>query len=409
MKKAQISLKQGRRMVLNAQLLDGPAKLPKGKEGVAQTVEELGYVQIDTISVIERAHHHTLWSRRADYDPQMLYDLQAKDRRIFEYWGHAASYLPMSDYRYYLPRMQAYHDPKGKWEKERLEKYGHWIKPVLKRVLKEGPLSSKDFEPTGKKGGPWWDWKPAKAALELLFWRGELMITERRNFHRVYDLTERVLPKGVDTCVPDDDELGQFLVRRALSAYALAQEKEIREHIRAASKKVISKSLADLVDLGEVMALRIKEDTDADYYALSEAITKSAKFREKQPRVFILSPFDNLIIQRERVKNLFGFDYALECYLPAAKRKFGYFTLPILCGENFVGRLDPKADRKKKTFVVRKLAFEPGLKALDEFLPIFANRLTELARFNQCEKIKLEKVAPKNIKVTLERLLKEVI
>ena len=189
----------------------------------------------------------------------------------------------------------------------------------------------------------------------------------------------------------------------------MAQEKEIREHIRAASKKVISKSLADLVDLGEVMALRIKEDTDADYYALSEAITKSTKFREKQPRVFILSPFDNLIIQRERVKNLFGFDYALECYLPAAKRKFGYFTLPILCGENFVGRLDPKADRKKKTFVVRKLAFEPGLKALDEFLPIFANRLTELARFNQCEKIKLEKVAPKNIKVTLERLLKEVI
>ncbi len=153
MKKTQVSLKQARKMILNAQLLDGGARLPKGKEGVAQTVEKLGYVQIDTISVIERAHHHTLWSRRADYDPQMLYDLQAKDRRIFEYWGHAASYLPMSDYRYYLPRMQAYHDPKGKWEKERLEKYGHWIKPVLKRVLKEGRLVQKILRLPGKKAG----------------------------------------------------------------------------------------------------------------------------------------------------------------------------------------------------------------------------------------------------------------
>ncbi|MHC4757612.1 MAG: DNA glycosylase AlkZ-like family protein [Planctomycetota bacterium] len=130
MNKTTVSLKQARRMVLNAQLLDGPVKLSKGKEGAAQTVEKLGYVQIDTISVIERAHHHTLWSRRADYDPQMLHDLQAKDRRIFEYWGHAASYLPISDYRYYLPRMKAYHDPKGKYEKERLEKSGYWIVKV---------------------------------------------------------------------------------------------------------------------------------------------------------------------------------------------------------------------------------------------------------------------------------------
>lgn len=408
MEKIQVSLQQARKMVLQAQLLDGSVKLSKGKEGVAQTVERLGYIQIDTISVIERAHHHTLWNRRADYDQGMLHELQAKDRRIFEYWGHAASYLPMNDYRYYLPRMKWYHDPKSKWVKDRLERCGHWMKPVLKRIDREGALSSKDFEASRKKGGQWWDWKPAKVALELLFWQGKLMITQRRNFHRVYDLTERVLPKAVDTRVPDDDELGRFFVRRALSAYGLAQEKEIREHIHAAGKEVISKSLAELVDSGQVTALRIKEDSDADYYALAETIAKVAKFRKRQPRVFILSPFDNLIIQRQRLRNLFGFDYALECYVPAVKRKFGYFTLPILWGQDFVGRLDSKADRKNKTFIVRKLALEPRLKNMDELLPVFANKLTELAKFNQCKKIKLEKVSPACIKATLERSLKEL-
>ena len=403
----QISLKQAQRMVLNAQLLDGLAKLTKGKEGIAQTIEKLGYVQIDTISVIERAHHHTLWSRRSDYDPQMLYELQAKDRRIFEYWGHAASYLPMADYRYYLPLMQWHKDPKTNLIKYLSEKSGHLMKPVLKRIEKEGPLSSKDFKHTAKKAGQWWDWKPAKTALELLFWQGALMITERRNFHRVYDLTERVLPKKINTEMPDTDELGRFFVCRALLAYGLAREKEICQHIKAVSKQTISKSLAELVDSGQVKSLRIKQDIDKDYYALTEVLTKSAKSRKKQPGVFILSPFDNLIIQRERIKNLFGFDYTLECYVPVAKRKFGYFVLPILWGDSFMGRLDSKADRKKKNFIIRKLAFEPGLKALDEFLPAFVDKLFELARFNQCEKIKLEKVSPAGIKVTLEDLLKK--
>lgn len=142
---------------------------------------------------------------------------------------------------------------------------------------------------------------------------------------------------------------------------------------------------------------------------MSKIFEKSAKPGKMQQHVFILSPFDNLMIQRQRVKKLFGFDYSLECYVPASKRKFGYFTLSILWGKNFVGRLDSKADRKKKIFIVRKLAFEPVLKDFDIFLPAFAKKLADLARFNQCDKIQLVKVTPSKIKVNLKRTLNNSI
>jgi hypothetical protein len=406
METVKISLSSARKLALTGQLFYDQVELPRGKEGVAQTVEELGYVQIDTIAVVQRAHHHTLWTRRADYEPQMLHELQAVDRRVFEYWGHAASYLPMSDYRYYLPRMRSYNEPKNRWEQDRLEKHGHLMGPVLERIRHEGPLASKDFKPPpGTQRGQWWDWKPAKIALELLFWRGDLMITERRNFQRIYDLTERVLPLDVDTRFPDDDELGKFHVRRALSAYGVAREREVQDHIRAASRAVVSKSLADLVDAGEVMRVEVEGDEGADYYALAEMLETPGRHQQNPTRVVLLSPFDNLIIQRKRLERLFGFDYRLECYVPAAKRKYGYFALPILWGEKLVGRLDPKADRKSKTFIVRGLFFEPGFADFDAFLPLFADSLSAFARFNQCERVMVENVSPVEIVEPLALLL----
>ena len=405
---------------MNAQLLGTGAKLTKGKEGVAQTIEKLGYIQIDTIAVIERAHHHTLWSRRADYEPNMLHELQAQDRRVFEYWGYAMSYLPMSDYRYYLQKMRYFENPSSKWVEICLKQCGHLMKPVLERIRKEGPLSSKDFKPPpGKKRGNWWDWKPAKIALEMLFWKGDLMVTERRNFQKVYDLTERFLPGHADTSIPSEDETEQFLVKRALLGNGILQEKEIfnflqpsatrDSDLQVANSDVKLKSLNDLICAGQVTPLKITGENNASYYALSETIDKSTKHGKQQPRVFILSPFDNLMAHRQRLKNLFDFSYSLECYVPASKRKFGYFTLSILWGENFVGRLDPKADRKKKIFIVRKLAFEPVLKDFDVFLPFFANKLADLARFNRCDKIKLVKVTPSKIKAKLKRALSNEI
>jgi uncharacterized protein YcaQ len=404
-----ISSAQARRIALNAQLLDDDAAISaRGKEGVADVIDRLGYIQIDTIAVVRRAHHHTLWTRRPDYRTEMLHELQAHDRRIFEYWGHAASYLPMSDYRYYLPRMRRFRSPKSKWERQRLEKHGHLMEPVLERIREEGPLTSKDFEPPpGTKRGEWWDWKPSKVALELLFGRGELMVTERRNFQRVYDLTERVLPDDVDTRFPQDDDLGDFFVRRALSALGIAREREIQDYINAAGRDLMSTSLSNLVDAGDVVPVEIEDADGADYYALREMIEDASNMVPIPARVILLSPFDNLIIQRQRVKHLFGFDYTLECYVPAAKRKYGYFSLPILWRENLVGRMDAKAYRKDRSLIVRNLVFEEWFQDFDHFLPPFVRALTGFAQFNRCETVGVDNVAPMDLQSPLESHLSQ--
>jgi uncharacterized protein YcaQ len=416
MKKTNLSLKQARQIVLKAQFLDGRTALPSGKEGVAQTIDGLGYVQIDTISVIKRSHHHTLWIRRGDYDENMLHDLQSKDRLVFEYWTHAMSYLPMSDFRYSLPRMRNFLNPTSPWARHQWQKSGHLVETVLERIRKEGPLSSKDFASSEKKGGTWWDWKPAKVALELLFWRGDLMITERQNFQKIYDLTDRVLPDHIDTTMPDDDEVGQFFVRRAISALGIAGQTDIQRYmqpgtardsdLQIAGKNMIEKALRDLLDAREVIPVTLEENENAVYYVLSDAIQNIVPNGETPGSVFFLSPFDNLIIQRQRTKRLFGFDYALECYVPVEKRKYGYFVLPILWGDRFVGRLDPKSDRKTKTLVVKSLIFEPSFKSFDTLLPLLAQRFVGFARFNGCEHIAFEKVSPKKYGAPLRRLVK---
>jgi len=410
MEKIPITFEMAKRLILNKQLLDGYTSLPDGKEGVAQTIEKLGYIQIDTISVIQRAHHHTLWTRRQDYDPRMLHELQVNDRRVFEYWSHASSYLPLKDYRYYLHRMSHFDDPVNKWEKDRLKKYGYLMAPVLERIRKEGPLSSKDFEslPDSERSDSMY-WKPAKMALNLLVFKGELMITERRNFQKVYDLTERVLPENTDTRLPDNDELGKFFVKKALSSYGVAQETEIYEHLQIADKKVISKSLQDLINDNLVIPVTIKKNAQIKYYTLTETFENMEILKETPSQVHFLSPFDNLIIQRNRIKQLFEFDYALECYVPPAKRKYGYFVLPIIWGDQFIGRMDPAVERKKKTLIFRRLFIEPEFKDFDHFLPLFANKLRNFARFNECSTLKVEKIFPARLQESLKDFIQKII
>jgi uncharacterized protein YcaQ len=311
----------------------------------------------------------------------------------------------MDDYRYYLPLMQSYFDPKNKWEQDRYARCGHLMQPVLERIRAEGPLTSKDFKPApGERRGTWWDWKPAKVALELLMWRGDLMVTERRNFQRVYDLTERVLPSGVDKSMPDDQELGSFLVRRALQSYAVATERDIWQHIRAADRALISRSLAEMVEGGDVVRLEVEGNEGRDYFSLVSP--PPAPLREQSlTAVHLLSPFDNSIIYRERVKQLFGFDYTLECYLPAAKRQYGYFVLPILWRDCLVGRLDPKADRKEKTLRLRAILFEPGFDDFGALLPPLAEKLQAMACNNGCDDVEVEKVDPPEVRHRLISLL----
>ncbi len=390
----KISISTARKLVIRCQGLDAPWKLPKGKEGIAQVIERLGYVQIDTISVVQRAHHHTLWSRRSDYTQQMLHELQAQDRRVFEWWGHAASYLPMCDYPYYLPRMRAFAERQK--TRDWLGQNAQLVRDVVDRIRDEGPLGSSDFSAPEGKRGSWWDWKPAKQALETLFNTGEMMVTERRNFQRIYDLTERVLPAGTDTTEPGQDEIARFVIRRVLArGFTSVDAMRYTEGV--------SEAMEELVDSGEVVPVEIRGLDDEQYYALARNVEEASK--RSRRRLHILSPFDNLVIDRRRLRELFGFDYRLECYFPAAKRRHGYFCLPVLWGREFVGRLDSKADRKKKTFIVRKMVFEPGFKDYERLLPALAKRLHVFATFNGCERIVVEKVAPDKAKLPFIREL----
>jgi hypothetical protein len=391
----KVSLNQARRMALNAQLLDGRAGLPTGKEGVVRAVQHLGYIQLDTISVIQRAHHHTLWTRFRQYDPADLTALHTRERRIFEYWGHALSYLPIDDFRFSLPRKLRARNPRGKWEKDRLALYGHYLRPVLEFVRNEGASASREVSQglrhTLKRPQRH---NPFKAALEMLFWRGELMIAERRSMERVYDLTERVLPAGVDTSMPDDAELGRFLVRRALRAYGLARKAEIVNHIHAADRTVIAAALTELSETGEVVGVALTGLEDDGYFALADDLQALTQLRRRKPRLELLSPFDNLIIQRDRVKRLFDFDYTLECYTPPAKRVHGYFVLPILWDESLVGRIDPKADRRSKTLLIRSIRLDREIADYDEFLTALAQKLTDFAHFNGCDNTVIMKTTP---------------
>ena len=382
-----ISFNDARKLVLHSAL---PPVVKKGRalDATLAAINHLGYVQIDTISVIERAHHHTLWIRNPRYRFDHLDSLMAK-RSIFEYWSHAAAYLPMSDYRFCLRKMKEIADGKGHWF-QRDPKMMQW---VLRRIREEGPLQSRDFASDTQSNRQAWDWKPAKQALEQLFMQGELMTTRRENFQKVYDLTERVLPDHVDTRPPTENEWFTHLIRRSLGANGIANAAEIG-YLRKGIKQGLLSTLDHLIESGEVEQVEIKPargESGLRYFMLPEVRALFDKpLRRKQVR--LLSPFDNLLIQRKRIRQLFGFDYQIECYVPEGKRVFGYFCLPILFGSDLVGRIDCKADRPKQTLFVKAVFLEHPIKDMAAFAALFHGALVDFARFNQCHTLAFDRI-----------------
>lgn len=313
-------------------------------------------------------------------------------RDIYEYWSHAAAYLPMSDYRFSLPRMQAFADGERHW-------FGpepKLMKDVLDRIGSEGPLQARDFEfkRDGRIG--MWDWKPAKQALEQLFMEGKLMTLRRQGFHKVYDLTERVLPSEVDTSMPTEQEYGHFLVTRYLRANGPGQASEIA-YLRAGMKPVVERVMAEMLEQGEIIPLSIKSKL---YFALPSSLQLLNRTLSRK-RLRILSPFDNLLIQRKRMQHFFDFDYQLECYVPAQKRKYGYFCLPVLWNGRLVARLDCKAERKGKMLLIRNLVTELTVRDKGRLVDSLVNELIHFAAFNQCDAIRVGKLPDKALQALL--------
>ena len=380
-----INLQTARNFIISSQL-------PFSNKGITTThdiIEHLGYVQIDTISVVARAHHHVLWTRVPGYSTEHLHRL-LKEKKVFDYWAHAASYLPMCDYRFSLVRKQQIQKSDKHWYK----KDSKLMKKVLERFKVDGALMSRDFEKTKEKATHPWHQHPVKQAIMHLFMEGKLMIVERKGFQKKYDLTERVLPNNINTKTPTRKEYLEYLVKRDLRAHGLMKVRDFG-HLLKIDRKELKTHLEKMVKSGELEDVRIKGLEGEPFFAIAKDLENFKPSRKKsigsRGQFHILSPFDNLIIQRKRVKELFDFEYVLECYVSAAKRKVGYFSLPMLYGNELVGQIDLKADRKTKVLWVRNLVWEKGIKKTDTMREAFQNKLNEFMEFNGCEVIQTEK------------------
>ncbi len=382
-----LSQAQARKIILHAAGLSRHAQFGKGKEGVYKAIDHLGFIQVDTNYVVERAHHHSLAARVTDYKLQWLDELQS-DGRIFEFWTFASGFIPMKEFRYSLPVKKAFMSRRTPLTQVEV----NLMKKILDRISREGPLMARDFENDRvTKSSGWWDWRPSKVALEWLHLEGKLITTRKGNFQKVYDLPENILPGDVDLTTPSEEEFAQHVIRRSLKALGIGYLKDVA--LRGRYVKIpIAPELKKMIDSGEVVNVEIAGLKTSALYMLSEYKKKKINLPGD---AFILSPFDLLNIHRQRLKDLFNFDYMVECFVPEKKRKYGYFSLPVLVGDTFVARMDSKADRKQRVLTVNNLHFEP-VKLSRQMLSNIANALDRFAKFNQCDTVVIRKTNNKS-------------
>ncbi len=365
---------QARKIILHAAGLARTAQFGTGIEAVYRLIDHLGFVQLDTNFVVERAHHHVMMARIPNYETSWLADL-SEDCRVFEYFSSDAGLLPMHDFRFTLPVKEAF-----KLQRKPLTKpEANLMKEILDRVEREGPLMVGDFENDRVQASSgWWDWRPAKVALERLYLEGTLMIRRTKTFQKVYVLPLNLVTEETDLRVPTAEEYARFVIRRSLAALGICALKEMLWRARRVKGNEIKQELELMVQRDEVRTV-VVEGLKGPLYMLPAQGTDI----ELSNDVYILSPFDILNVFRHRLKCFFDFDYQVECFVPAAKRKYGYFSLPVLAGDTFIARMDAKADRKERVLIVHNLHFEPIV--LDEVtLEKFIKCLKRFVQFNQC-------------------------
>jgi uncharacterized protein len=351
-----LSLDQARRVALDAQGLAAPARAARaGPATLRATLERLGAIQIDSINVVARSHELVLAARAGAHDRAAFDRVVYRRRAGFEYWGHAASFLPMAHYRLCLPRMRRLAEATRGWWVDVRRRHQHLYGPVLDRIRDEGPLAASAFrDPDGPRRGSWWDWAPAKHVLEDLFDRGTLLVHDRVNFERRYDLAERVLPAGLDTSEPTPAEAARELTVLAARHLGVGTAADLADYYRLPNARV-REAVAELVAAGLLQQVTVEGWARPAYLLPGTRVPR----RLAHPPV-LLSPFDSLIWSRERTERLFGFHYRLEVYVPAAKRVHGYYTMPVLAGGRLVARVDPKHDRQAGRLLLRRLHLEPA-------------------------------------------------
>ena len=388
-----------RRLALAAQGLLQAQPYGRGLAGARKAINHIGYVQIDTISVVERAHHHVIHSRVPKFKPAMTNQM-LRDRDIFEYWAHAAAFLPITDFRFSLPYKHAIKSGQIHWYRARDKKL---MGELLARIRTDGPIRSQDVETDTTKRAGWWGWKPAKKALEQMYMEGDLMVSDREGFQKSYDLTERVLPAHVNSQMPSMEEFAAHIVDQQLRCHGFASLKGLTYQRRNAGLRKAVKAL-----INERLAQRTLEQVQVrsgEIFILEKGALERPLPRLNN-RMLILSPFDNCVIQRERLKALFQYDYQLECYVPATKRQYGYFCLPLLFRDEFIGRMDCKAHRKTRHLEIKSLHFEQHNFDEESVIAAFVDAITQFCHFQNCDSVSLTKAYPKHLTQRLRSALK---
>lgn len=405
-------LKALRTLALHTQRLSNNHHTPQPtSDAIYQVVEDIGCVQIDTLQMVHRSQYLVIWSRIGTYQPsdfdRLIFD--PNHRRLFEYWLHAACIIPLSQYRYQLPTMQAYGERNSVQRWLAQQDHAELTKQVYARIEQEGALRSSDFEYNGPKRDSWWDWKPAKRALEILFDRGELMISNRIKFQRCYDLKERILPEWLDTTPPSLEETRYHLLESSAKALGVATPNQIPNYTHmpiTPARPIIHQLVKNgtLVEIqgelanGSTTTLLIHRDNLA-------ALQQAADGSIRAERTTFLSPFDSLFWANKRDQQLWDFRQTLEAYKPEAIREWGYFCLPILHKDRLVGRFDPKLERKSGTLRIKVLHLEPHIEPTDELVADVAQAMQDFMRFHKANNLIIEKSNPP---IFAEGLLRQV-
>ena len=400
-----LSLPAARALHLAAQGVLTPPPHKASKEDVLAAIRAMGALQIDTIHVVARSPYLVLWSRLGHYEPAWLDELLAEGR-LFEYWAHEACFLPIEDYGLYRHRMIDPGSMGWKYSVRWMKEHRKDIDALVAHIRANGPVRSSDFKRTDGKAGGWWEWKPEKRSLEVLFTAGVLMISRRHNFHRIYDLAERVLPGWDDARMPGIEQTQRALLLKAVHALGIAKASWIGDYFRTAKSKP-KPDPETLADEGALIRVAV-DGWDAPAYvhpAHSALLQAAADGALKPGFTTLLSPFDPVVWDRKRALELFGFDYRLECYTPEPKRRYGYFTLPILHRGALVGRLDAKAHRADGVFEVKALYLEPGVRLTQRLASDLAAALTRCCAWHGTHRVIVGRCDPRTFAPMLKSAL----
>ncbi|HSU15939.1 winged helix-turn-helix domain-containing protein [Longimicrobium sp.] len=372
-----------RALMLAAMGLDRRPRRRATKADVLACIRGMGALQIDTISVVNRSPYFVLWSRLGAYEPRWLDELLAGGA-LFEYWAHEACFLPIEDYPLFRNRMLDRGWMKWRFSHAVMEKHPDQVARVLETIREHGPVRSAELGAPKSGSGSWWGWKPEKRILESLFTAGELMIARREGFQRVYDLRERVLPGWSDAALPSREDGHRALALKAVRAMGIAKAKWVADWYRMA-KKDTPRIVRELAAEGALLEVAVDGWKEPGYvHPGHRALAESAAAGKIRPVLTtLLSPFDPLVWDRARGSELFGFDYRLECYTPAPKRVYGYFTLPILRRGALIGRVDAKAHRSEGVFELKTVHLEPGVRITQGLVDDVARAVRECAAWHR--------------------------